>query len=239
MQPLLCRSRPNPTANQSLGQPCRTLHLPPPHSPNPPTRGRPPVRAIEDCIGIGSSAGRAPIIPKRCQDRAALLEACIGAPPLSTTAPLPAPATPFGTGTRCCCRLLQPGAAFCLRGVALLRHRRAAPSMRRLLTAGRQLRSHQPGSCLLGGHLPCKGSPAPFAAPAFARSPESKTIIAEAKTSRCQGPQPIPPPDAEGSAGAGTGAGAGGERKRGRPRKQQPAEAAEGAAEAQQAGEEA
>ncbi|GBF87611.1 hypothetical protein Rsub_00322 [Raphidocelis subcapitata] len=35
------------------------------------------VRAIEDCIGIGSSAGKAPIIPKRCQDRAALLEACI------------------------------------------------------------------------------------------------------------------------------------------------------------------
>ena len=35
------------------------------------------MRAIEDCIGISSVAGRAPAIPKRCQDRAALLEACI------------------------------------------------------------------------------------------------------------------------------------------------------------------
>ena len=35
------------------------------------------MRAIEDCIGIASSAGRAPVIPKRCQDRAALLEACL------------------------------------------------------------------------------------------------------------------------------------------------------------------
>lgn len=35
------------------------------------------VRAIEDCIGISNSSGRAPIIPAHCQDRAALLEACI------------------------------------------------------------------------------------------------------------------------------------------------------------------
>jgi hypothetical protein len=35
------------------------------------------VRAIEDCIGISSSIGKAPIIPKHCADRAALLEACI------------------------------------------------------------------------------------------------------------------------------------------------------------------
>ncbi|WIA38681.1 hypothetical protein OEZ86_001987 [Tetradesmus obliquus] len=35
------------------------------------------VRAIEDCIGIGASYGKAPVIPQRCQDRAALLEACL------------------------------------------------------------------------------------------------------------------------------------------------------------------
>lgn len=35
------------------------------------------VRSIEDCIGISSSQGKAPVIPKRCADRAALLEACI------------------------------------------------------------------------------------------------------------------------------------------------------------------
>jgi len=46
-----------------------------PHPPpQPPNRA---VRAIEDCIGISSSAGRSPAIPKSCQDRAALLEACI------------------------------------------------------------------------------------------------------------------------------------------------------------------
>lgn len=37
------------------------------------------VRAIEDCIGIGDSSGKAPLIPKHCQDRAALLEACLEA----------------------------------------------------------------------------------------------------------------------------------------------------------------
>lgn len=35
------------------------------------------VRAIEDCIGIGNSSGKAPVIPARCADRAALLEACL------------------------------------------------------------------------------------------------------------------------------------------------------------------
>lgn len=35
------------------------------------------VRSIEDCIGISNSAGRAPVIPARCADRAALLEACL------------------------------------------------------------------------------------------------------------------------------------------------------------------
>lgn len=37
------------------------------------------VRAIEDCIGISNSSGRAPIIPAKCADRAALLEACLEA----------------------------------------------------------------------------------------------------------------------------------------------------------------
>jgi hypothetical protein len=37
------------------------------------------VRAIEDCIGISNSAGRAPFIPAHCADRAALLEACVEA----------------------------------------------------------------------------------------------------------------------------------------------------------------
>jgi hypothetical protein len=35
------------------------------------------VRSIEDCIGISNSSGRAPVIPARCADRAALLEACL------------------------------------------------------------------------------------------------------------------------------------------------------------------
>jgi hypothetical protein len=35
------------------------------------------VRSIEDCIGISNSAGRAPVIPAKCADRAALLEACL------------------------------------------------------------------------------------------------------------------------------------------------------------------
>lgn len=64
------------------------------------------VRSIEDCIGISNSAGRAPVIPERCADRAALLEACLesqqelaerktgqcgGAQPIPKT-PQPAPA---------------------------------------------------------------------------------------------------------------------------------------------------
>jgi hypothetical protein len=51
----------------------------------PTTDSQPPpllhaaVRAIEDCIGISNSSGRAPIIPAKCADRAALLEACLEA----------------------------------------------------------------------------------------------------------------------------------------------------------------
>lgn len=37
------------------------------------------VAAIEDCIGISKSIGGCPAIPKRCADRAALLEACLDA----------------------------------------------------------------------------------------------------------------------------------------------------------------
>eukprot|EP00877_Chromochloris_zofingiensis_P005805 jgi/Chrzof1/15225/Cz09g32040.t1 len=37
------------------------------------------VRAIEDCIGISKSIGKAPVIPAHCAHRAAALEACIEA----------------------------------------------------------------------------------------------------------------------------------------------------------------
>ncbi|KAI8473190.1 MAG: hypothetical protein J3K34DRAFT_519200 [Monoraphidium minutum] len=117
--------------------PARFAH--PPHTLACTRTHTAPVRAIEDCIGIGSSAGKAPVIPKRCQDRAALLEACL----------------------------------------------------------------------------------------------ESKQALAEAKTSRCSGPQPIPPPTAAGGGGgaadpAAGADGAGAPKRRGRPPKPRPA--ADGAA---------
>jgi hypothetical protein len=111
----------------------------PPSVPDPPLPAPSlPVRAIEDCIGIGSSAGKAPVIPKRCQDRAALLEACI----------------------------------------------------------------------------------------------ESKQVLAEAKTSRCAGPQPIPAAGDAAAAPAAPAAPAGGGtgKRRGRPRKNPEAAAAPPAA---------
>jgi hypothetical protein len=57
--------------------PTTSATCPPTCTPSCSNPARAAVRAIEDCIGIGSSAGKAPIIPKRCQDRAALLEACL------------------------------------------------------------------------------------------------------------------------------------------------------------------
>lgn len=37
------------------------------------------VRGIEDCIGIPSSLGKAPILPARCAHKGVLLEACLEA----------------------------------------------------------------------------------------------------------------------------------------------------------------